>query len=310
MNKSLFNSQKKLIIGLSGGPDSVYLLHQLVLMREQVELTLTAVHLNHEWRSDAHNDVQLCIQLCAQLNVPLIVKKASELNYTPAKTGSREDEGRNLRRYVFETTLRELNADAVVLAHHADDQRETFFIRIIRGTTLTGLCAMKEIDGLYIRPLLHISKSEILEHLNSNSISYITDSSNSSDEYLRNRIRNHLMPALRQCDERSENNLSNLIDSLQKTEDFLTTITYTTYVSVTTQDILDTQKFNALNPVLQKRVLTHWLITNAPSFTLTERFLDEIIRFLVSPRGGAHQLGTTWQIVKKQHKAQIILKSL
>ncbi len=310
MNKSLFSTHKKLIIGLSGGPDSVYLLHQLVRVREQLGLTLTAVHLNHEWRSDAHKDVELSNQLCEPLKVPLIVKKVSELNYTPPKTGSREDEGRNLRRHVFETTLRELSADSIVLAHHADDQQETFFIRMIRGTTLTGLCAMKEIDGLYIRPLLHIPKSEILEYLNSNGISYITDSSNSSDEYLRNRIRNSLIPTLQKCDPRAERNLSNLIDSLQNTEEFLRTITETTYLSVTAHNGLDTQQFCPLHPVLQKRVLTHWLITNAPAFTLTEKFLDEIIRFLISPRGGSHQLGTNWKITKKQHKAEIILKSL
>lgn len=307
INSSLFSSHKKLIIGLSGGPDSVFLLHQLVALQASQKLSLLVVHLDHEWRTESDKDATFCKQLCEQLNVPLISKKSSELQYTAPKKGSREDEGRSLRRYLFETVLKEHNADAIVLAHHADDQRETFFIRLIRGTTLTGLCSMKEHDGQYIRPLLHIQKSDIMNLLKEHNLLWIEDASNASDNYLRNRIRNYLIPALQKCDVRAETQLSRLITSLQETESFLEKLTIKTFNSIVSGQILNISVLKAVHPVLQKRVITLWICMQAPTFTLTESFLDEILRFLESPRGGTHQLGINWCIIKKQNAAKIVI---
>jgi len=307
IKQSVFASHKKLVVGLSGGPDSVCLLHQLVALQKMGKISLIAVHLDHEWRAESYKDAEFCQKLCEELSVPLISKKSSELHYTAPKNGSREDEGRNLRRYLFETVLKEYGADAIVLAHHADDQRETFFIRLTRGTTLTGLCSMKEQDGLYIRPLLHVSKLEIIDFLKEHTLSWIEDASNNSDDYLRNRIRNHLIPALQKCDQRAETQLSRLIASLQDTESFLEKLTAKTFNSVVSGQLLNIAVLKTIHPVLQKRVLTLWICMQAPTFTLTESFLDEIMRFLESPRGGTHQLGTSWCIVKKQNTAKIFI---
>lgn len=306
IDTTFFTHYKKLIIGLSGGADSIYLLHQLVAIQETFGLQLTAVHLDHEWRANSHKDAEFCKALCNQLGVPFIINKASELSYQPKHKGSQEEVGRNLRRYYFEIVLKKLKADAIVLAHHANDQQETFFIRLIRGTSISGLSCMKKQNGFYLRPLLKVNKTEIIDYLQKNNFEWIEDPSNESDDFLRNRIRKYLSPALQKCDERAQANLLRAIEQLQETEMFLQKETEDTYKKLTHNKKIDIKLFKNLEIFIQKRVICLWLEKKAPIFTLTESFIDEIIRFLISPRGGTHQLGTTWSITKKQNKALLI----
>ena len=306
MNKKLFRSNAIYIIGLSGGPDSVYLLHQLVALRTKKQLTLIAAHLNHEWRASAENDLVFCKQLCAQLNVPLVAKRASELDCPAKPNGSKEEIGRKLRRYFFEEVAQEYKADGIVLAHHADDQLETFFIRLIRGSTIAGLSCMKEQNGLYLRPLLGTSKEEILNFLQKNNLEYVIDPTNESQDYLRNRIRTQVIPALKACDTRAENSFARTLASIQETEQFLQKLTTQTYDQLLdTEQALDFKKLLELDQYLQKRVVQHWLVQNKAYHTLTDAFLDEILRFLQSSQGGSHRLHAHWAIEKKQSKATI-----
>ncbi len=151
--------------------------------------------------------------------------------------GSQEEYGRRLRRHFFEQILREYNADSVALAHHAQDQEETFFIRLIRGSSLTGLTSIKPKNGPYIRPLLETPKAEILAWLHTNNIPYALDKTNESPDYLRNRIRLNVLPALRICDERFEANFLTTLNRLKTTEDFLERLTQKAFEKITTKHI-------------------------------------------------------------------------
>lgn len=306
INTDLLKSKNTYIVGLSGGPDSVYLLHQLVALRTNKNLTLIAAHLNHEWRASAKQDVLFCQQLCAQLNVPLVAKKASELDYFVKPNGSKEETGRKLRRFFFEQVAQEHKADGIILAHHADDQIETFFIRLIRGSTIAGLSCMKEQNGLYIRPLLNVPKEHIMSFLQEHVLAYVIDPTNESQNYLRNRIRTQVIPALKTCDARATHNFARTLTNIQATEEFLQKLTMQTYAQLLDeQETLDLKKLCEIDEYLQKRVVQHWLVHNQACHTLTHAFLDEILRFLQSPQGGIHRLNTHWEIEKKQSKAII-----
>src|SRR3990172_2797015 len=126
-----------------------------------------------------------------------------------------------MRRFFFESLVKEYNATSIALGHHADDQMETFFMRLIRGAQISGLIGMKPKNKLYIRPLLSISKAEIVNYLDENNISYMIDSTNQSDAFLRNRIRNAAIPTLKQADPRFENQFQRTLGNLQETESFL-----------------------------------------------------------------------------------------
>lgn len=220
VNKNLFLPNTTVVVGLSGGPDSVCLLHWLVQQKD-LGLTLIAAHLDHEWRPNSHKDVLFCKELCQKLGITFITQKASELPHQPKYNGSQEEVGRKLRRAFFEQVAQDYNANTIALGHHTGDQQETFFIRLMRGTTISGLGGMKEQDGKYVRPLLHVSKETIYAYLKKNNLSYLTDTTNNSEAFLRNRIRKHLIPALQHCDQRSHKQLVRIMHHLQETETFL-----------------------------------------------------------------------------------------
>lgn len=294
------------IVGLSGGPDSVYLLHQLVDQKDILKLNLYVAHLDHEWRLNSVQDVLFCQSLCMQLQIPFITKKASDFSTIKKIKGSQEAYGRSLRRAFFETIKQELSADYIVLGHHADDQIETFFIRLLRGASVQGLGGMYEYAGYYVRPLLHLTKKDIISYLKSNSIAYLIDETNNSDLYLRNRIRHTVMPALLKTDDRASQKIIHTMQQLQEVEHFLEQVTRQEYLRLVDNGVLSLVLFKRCELYMQKRIIQQWLIIHTVTFTQTALFFDEILRFLVSPRGGVHIMGT-WSIHKKGSYASIVL---
>jgi len=125
--ESLIASNSTIIVGLSGGPDSVALLHILKELKPELNLHLIAAHLDHGWRPESVKDAQFCSQLCRQWGVRLITQKLSEIKSRAKFNGSREEFARRMRRQFFEDLMHEHGASAIALGHHADDQIETFF---------------------------------------------------------------------------------------------------------------------------------------------------------------------------------------
>lgn len=301
---NLLSHGQTILIGLSGGPDSVFLLHYLLAQKDRLNLHLIAAHLNHEWRESAKIDEQFCIELCKELNVLLIHKKMSDLTYTIKPSGSKEQDARRARRAFFMQIAQEYKADSVALAHHRDDLEETFFIRLFRGSGLTGLVGMRPKSGCYIRPLLCINKAEILAYLAEHAITYINDPTNESPNFLRNRIRMHLMPVLREIDTRFAKTFGHTVERLQETEDFLAHLAQDAFARMAHFDdrlqhyLLDKIAFLSLDPVIRYRVLVRWLSLEKVEFSVTQAFLDEVIRFIAQPTNKTHSITSTRQIVK------------
>ncbi|MGZ6250644.1 MAG: tRNA lysidine(34) synthetase TilS [Candidatus Chromulinivorax sp.] len=287
-NKPIIPSNSTIIIGLSGGPDSIYLLHRLYRLQKELNVTLIAAHLDHEWQESSKIAVQLCKEICAQLQITFITKKFSELNFCPIWNGSQEEIGRNGRRFFFENLAHAYQASGIALAHHAQDQQETFFIRLIRGASLTGLTCMRSVDGIYLRPILTSSKKQILEYLAFHNLDFYTDPTNASDNYLRNKIRNHLLPTFEKIDTRSLQKITTTIDHLQDVENFIEQETIKTLHSIQNEDGIQLQAFLELHNILQYRILLQLLITKQISFTPSKALFDEIIRFLRTSRKKEH----------------------
>jgi tRNA(Ile)-lysidine synthase len=304
---TLLSNGQTIIIGLSGGPDSVFLLYYLLAKKELFNLKIIAAHLNHEWRDSAQVDEVFCVQLCNRLNIPLICKKLSELNLTVKSSGSKEQDARNARRRFFAQLAHEHAADAIALAHHLDDQTETFFIRLFRGAGLSGLIGIRPKSESYIRPLLCISKNEILAHLTQRNISYVIDPTNESTDFLRNRIRHKVMPALRETDNRFTQSFTKTLNRLQEIEQFLVKLTEPTFTDIASFDpikkryIIDKHAFLALDPVIRYRILVHWFSLEKAPFPVTQGFFDEIIRFIQQPESKTHSACTAWQLVKTKY---------
>lgn len=298
---ALLPAGSTIIVGLSGGPDSVFLLHFLATLKAEKKLTLIAAHLDHQWRADSHKDVLFCEQLTLSLAIPFVSMKRSDL--PGLYTGSKEEQGRKARRAFFEQLKKQYHADAIALAHHAQDQQETFFMRLMRGTSLTGLTAIKPSHADYIRPLLKTNKSDIVAYLDEHSIAYLTDPTNSSSDFLRNRIRHTILPACTQADARFNHNFMFSLDRLQETEELLVDLTQEAFkkialTSTTGGTALSLSGLLSLAPLLRQRVIFSWLWKEKVSFTPTQNFLNEIFRFLENKRSTRHKLGRTWALVK------------
>ncbi len=298
---SLIKSGSTVVVGLSGGPDSVCLLHLLYTVRDRYNLSLIAAHIDHEWRPTSSYDALVCKTLTESLDIPFVQLKASE-SQVKATTGSLEDLGRRIRRSFFEEIARDVGAQSIALAHHAQDQQETFFLRMIRGASISGLASIRPHHGLYIRPLLKVTKTAIFEYLAKHNLSYCTDSTNESDSYLRNAIRLHVIPAITQCDSRFEKNFDSMLTHIQETELFLERITNAAFERVTHRNheglFLDKSLFFAEDPFLHHRLILLWLCAEKASFTPSTSLFNEIVRFLRNA-GTSHQLTPQWSLIQK-----------
>jgi tRNA(Ile)-lysidine synthase len=314
----LIGAGQTVIVGLSGGPDSVFLLHVLHRLLPVLDIKIVAAHLDHGWRKTSTHDVAFCRELCEKLNVTFVSAHASEFGHIK-KNGSQEDYGRQLRRAFFQSVAQSLQTESgdkprIALAHHQDDQIETFFIRLIRGAGIRGLAGMKPQQDNYIRPLLCVSKTQIVAYCDEHKIAYLIDETNVQETYLRNRIRGSVIPALTAADKRFKASCLKTIEHLADADEFIETMTRKAIDEcsrVTSQGHqgFDLKKFKALHPFIQKRFLMSWLIEQRVPFTPTAAFFNELMRFLISDRGGKHRVHEGWGLVKQQWFIWIETKS-
>ena len=277
------------------------------MLQKENNFELIAAHLDHGWRNESYKDDEFCRKAAVDFGVEYCSAKITDLSLSLKFNGSQEEIGRKMRRHFFETVKKEQAADLIALGHHADDQQETFFIRLMRGAGLEGLTGMKPQHGAYIRPLLSMHKKEILHYLDGQGIPYLIDPTNDSQDYLRNKIRSTIIPALENADSRFEHNFFRTIKNLTDTHDFLEQHTLALWAKIARQDPLEItlEPFLAVHPVMRHRLLLFWLIKEKVPFCPREAFFNEIHRFLSMNSPGEHQVQKGWKIVKKSGHARI-----
>lgn len=186
---------ERVVVAVSGGADSVTLLHLLCRLRDQMKLDLYAAHLNHGLRKEAEHEAEFVRHLAQLWGVPLTVENGDVLSQR-RPGDSLEDVARRVRRAFLERVADRLDAGKIALGHQANDQAETLLMHLIRGSGLSGLAGMAWRQGRLIRPLLGVTREQIREYCLKHSISWVEDPSNSSLNHLRNRIRSVLLPLL------------------------------------------------------------------------------------------------------------------
>ena len=207
----MLSGRERVLIALSGGPDSVCLLYILKNLNEGIRLDLHALYVNHGLRpEEAVREIEFCKNLCAMLNLPFLTKCIDVKFYAKEKKLNIQEAARELRYRVFEETARELGAQKIALGHTANDQAETLIMRLLRGSGPAGLSGIPPVRGKFIRPLIAIQSKEIKQYLEGERIDFIVDSSNLKKDYLRNKIRLSLMPLIEEMN-------PNIIDTLSRT---------------------------------------------------------------------------------------------
>lgn len=182
------------LVALSGGADSIALLHAFYTLH----LKVTALHCNFNLRgAESDQDQKYVTDYCHALRIPLEIKSFDTISYARKNKISIEMAARDLRYTWFKEMKTRLKADYIVTGHHADDSAETILINLCRGTGIKGMTGIKAVNGDILRPLLHCTREEILQYITEQKLVFRNDSTNDSDDYTRNVIRHKIIPVFR-----------------------------------------------------------------------------------------------------------------
>ena len=266
---NLIEKNDNIILGVSGGADSVCLLYILNGIREELNLNITCVHINHMIRQTAERDEKFCLDLCAVLNIPCKSFKTDCIAVSERDGLSVEEAGRNERYRIFNETGKDVygeNNYKIAVAHHMDDLAETLIFNVIRGTGINGLSSIKSVKGNIIRPLLCVTRVEIEEYLNEKGISHVDDETNLSDDYARNKIRHHIIPMMNEIGNKAVNHTAACAAQLGEIEDYLNIKTdelKEKYVKNKEDGLFIYEEALKEHPAIVKRVIHNALVTVA-----------------------------------------------
>ncbi|AJY74950.1 tRNA lysidine(34) synthetase TilS [Paenibacillus beijingensis] len=260
----LWQAGDTLLVAVSGGPDSMALLHALHRLSERLGLTIAAAHVDHRFRGgESEREAQGVRAFAASLGIPC-ESAAIDVPAYIEETGMNLQAAARLLRYRFlhESAAR-LGASRIALAHHADDQAETVLMRVLRGTSTSGLAGIplrrREKNVELIRPLLRMYKKELIRYCEDNSISYYVDSSNEKRDYFRNEIRLDALPYLSRYNDRLTESLCRLADIASAEDELLRLETEAAYTRLVTakpgECEVSAAAFAGLHVALQRRLI-------------------------------------------------------
>jgi tRNA(Ile)-lysidine synthase len=213
-------SGSRVLVAVSGGLDSVALITLLHSLSVPLQLHLEAAHLDHSLRPESRDDARFVAELCAGLGVHLTHERLDVAEAARQRKGNLEETARDVRRDFLLNTAQVRGCHLVALGHHADDQSETFLLRLLRGSRVTGLAGMRTINGFVVRPLLPFSRQELLDYIQTEGLEWREDLSNLDQRFTRNRIRHQLLPTLAEFNPNIRAQLVGLCEQMQQDEDF------------------------------------------------------------------------------------------
>ena len=253
---NLLAGAKHVTVALSGGADSMALLYALLELKLELGLEkVSAAHFNHLIRGDeALRDQNFVAKQCEKLGVQLMLGSGDVPKYAKENNLSLELAARKLRYEFFET----LGTDLIATAHTASDNVETVIFNLSRGTALSGLCGIPPKRDKFIRPLILCSREEIEDYCEQNDIEFVTDSTNLSDEYTRNKIRHNVVPVLKSFNASVENSVSRMTVSIREDQDFINAIVNKEYAKLLCDNGLSLQNFDKLHPAIAKRIVAKY----------------------------------------------------
>jgi len=204
------------LIGISGGIDSITLLYSLYFLSDKLKCSLIVTHANHGLRGEqSDREAEFVRKIADELKLPFVIEKIDVLGYMGEKGLSKQAAARELRYDFFERASKKTSANKIALGHNADDQAETVLMRLLRGSGASGIAGMRAVRDKIIRPLIEIKRDEITEFVKEKRLRYVEDPSNLEPYYLRNKIRLNLIPLLK------EEYNPNIVDTLRETAEII-----------------------------------------------------------------------------------------
>lgn len=248
---NLIKAGEKIFVGVSGGCDSMFLLYNLILLRDELNFQMCVLHLNHMVRDEAADDESFVGDYCKAHGVEFISERR-DMNLLAKERGlSPEDAGRVLRYEFFRKNAKGFK---IFLAHNADDQVETVLQRIVRGTGIDGLSAMDFVAGDIVRPILNISRAEIEDYVEKNQIPFVHDKTNDTLIYERNMVRNVIIPKLKELNPGVGEAILRLAVSAREESRYLDGIARKVYDDSISEKGLNISKLLPEDPAIVRRV--------------------------------------------------------
>lgn len=300
---NMISTGDRVVVALSGGADSVSLLDALCSLKEKYNLTIYAAHLNHNLRGEeAERDENFCKILCKNYEVELFIKSIDIHTLANEQKISEELCGRNERYKFFDELSVRLNAK-IATAHSASDNAETLIYNIARGSSVRGLSAIPPKRGRIIRPLIEVSRAQIEEYCNQKGLAFVTDSTNLTDDYTRNRIRHSVMGTLRDINPQLEQSVSQLSESAREVTDYLNKQAQAALDKCKTQFGFSCKMLLQLDTAVLKHSLV-LLCERTAKLTPEHRHIELMLKILNN--GGAVNLSSKFIAVSKQGIFRII----
>lgn len=255
----------RVIVGVSGGPDSVSLIYILNGLKKELDILLYVAHLNHTLRGqESDKDMEFAIDLAKKLELPISTDCIDVASCAKKEQLSLEECARDVRYNFFVRIAEKVNANKIAVGHTKDDQSETVLMRLLRGSGAQGLCGIppvRKTDGLYIiRPLIEVWKKDIAVYLKDNKITARQDSSNESMDYFRNRVRHHLLPVIKEYNPNIKETLSNMAENLCDDFEYINIMAKNKFISCAVKNrcgkiTIDIKKLSKYHTAIQKQVL-------------------------------------------------------
>ena len=260
VENSLVKKGDKIVVAVSGGPDSMCLIDTLYRLKDELEFSILVAHVNHGIRIESDLEKEYVEKYCKERNIPFFYLKVDVPKLSKEKKISEETCGRMVRYDFFEKVRLENNADLIAVAHNLNDNIETILLNQIRGCGLKGLIGMDFKFNNIIRPLLTIEKKDILVYNNELELHPCFDKTNEEDIYLRNKIRLQLIPYLKELNPNFVTNISRMRNILKEDNDFIEEYTNIVFDKViikidNSKIVFDFSKFMNEHKSIQKRII-------------------------------------------------------
>ena len=215
-------SGENILIGLSGGPDSVCLADVLDKLKEELNISLSAVYIDHGMRpEETGNEADFCRGFCKERGINFIEESVNVREHAEEGGTNLQEAARELRYQKFEEISNRLGTEYIALGHNADDQAETVLMRLLKGAGMKGLTGIPPVRDLIIRPLIEIERSMIEDYLKENSVAYTVDSSNLKEKYFRNWLRLSLLSEIKKKDPAVIREISRTAEILRDEDEYL-----------------------------------------------------------------------------------------
>lgn len=278
---NLFKGGDKILLAVSGGPDSVCLLDIFSRLQKKYSLELIIAHVNYNLRGeDSEKDEKFVRKLAKKYGIEIFTLTPTLSRLQERGHSISENYLRNTRYEFFETLRAKNDFNLIAVAHNLDDQVETFLMRIIRGSGMSGLTAMKFKNNFIIRPLLSITRGEILKYLKENKLKYRTDKTNAENKFFRNKIRNKLIPFLeKDFNPKIKQTIFDSLISISEDCDFLEK------TALKNSGNLEIKKIKKLHPAILRRVLRNNLANIKGNLKdISANNIEEILKIIKSTK--------------------------